>query len=258
MEQLIRDLNSPKNQGRPDAINLIQRQIQHLQRQQSAWQTGLNLLRSDEQILQFYGALTIGLKVNADWDTDQVGANRESVSELIQTLVSTYVSLSVGPSSSDLVVNKLSSVLAAIFAKPDAAWGRPCSHVLACMLAGRYIPGVEAPTTTQMLSADASISSNSLRAILRLGLALQEESAAFPQNKAGHRYEAQLSNNARDVWQILNFAMTWVCRDMQLIDQTNCESGLQVQGVEDALDGILETVCQQVPVCLESGVMEPC
>lgn len=248
MEQLIRDLNSPQNQGRPDAINLIQRQIQHLQRQQSAWQTGLDLLNSDEQVLQFYGALTVGLKVNADWEADQIGPNRDTFSELLQTLVSNYVSLSAGSSKSDLVVNKLSAVLAAIFAKPDAAWGHPCCHVLACMLAGRYIPGTEAPTMTQLLSANASIPADSLRATLRLGLALQEESAALAQNKTGHRYETSLSNNAADVWQVMNFAMTWICKTSQLVDQTSCEAGLQVVGVQDSWESILETVCQQLPV----------
>lgn len=248
MEQLIRDLNSPQNQGRPDAINLIQRQIQHLQRQQSAWQIGLDLLRSNEQILQFYGALTVGLKVNADWDTDQIGANRDTTSELIQTLVSSYVSLSTGSFSSDLVVNKLSAVLAAIFAKPDAAWGHPCRHVLACMLAARYIPAAEAPEMIEMLSANASISVDCLRATLRLGLALQEESAALTQNKTGHRYETQLSNNAGDVWQLLNFAMSWICKTSQLTDQANSTTDLQVQGVQDAGDRILEAVCLQVPV----------
>lgn len=248
MEQLIRDLNSPQNRGRPDVIDLIQRQIQNLQRQQSAWQTGLDLLKSNEEILQFYGALTVGLKVNADWDTDQIGVNRETVSELIQTLVWSYVSLSAESSNSDLVINKLSAVLAAVFAKPDAAWSRPCCHVLACMLAARYIPATEAPEMVKMLSASAYISASSVRATLRLGLALQEENAALAQNKTGHRYEVQLSNNAGDVWQLMNFAMTWICKISQIIHQTNSTTGLQVQGVQDAGDRILEAVCLQVPV----------
>lgn len=250
MEQLIRNLNSPQNQGRPDAINLIQRQIQHLQRQQSAWQMSLDLLKSDDQVLQFYGALTIGLKVNADWENDQIGSNRQMVSELIQALVTSYVSLSTGSSSSDLVTNKLSAVLAAIFAKPATAWAHPCCHVLACMLAGRYMQGTEAPEITHMLSANASISAYALRATLRLGLALQEESAAFAQNKSGHRYEIQLSNNAKDVWQILNFALTWVCAACQLIDPSSCESGLQVQDIDIVHEKILEVICQQVSVSL--------
>lgn len=67
MEQLIRDLNDPRNQSLPGNISHIQRQIQHLQREPSAWQTGLDFLEHPDAILRFYGALTLTVKVNADW-----------------------------------------------------------------------------------------------------------------------------------------------------------------------------------------------
>lgn len=253
METLIRDLNSPQNQSRPDVINLIQRQIQNLQRQQSAWQGSLNLLKSDDHMLQFYGALTIGLKVNADWDSDNIGKNRHTVTELIQVLATCYVDLSTRSSRSDVVVNKLSTVLAAIFAKPDSAWSHPCRHVLACMLAGRFIPQADAPDVTQMLLADASLSAYALRAVLRLGLALQEDNASSAQNKAGHRYEIQLSNNAKDVWQVISFALSWVCKVTRVVGWSDSESGLQIQDADTNYEQLLQEVCQQIPVSLLSG-----
>lgn len=258
METLIRDLNSPQNQGRPDVINLIQRQIQNLQRQQSAWQGSLDLLKSDDHMLQFYGALTIGLKVNADWDSDNIGKNRHTVTELIQVLVTCYVDLSTRSSRSDVVVNKLSTVLAAIFAKPDSAWSHPCRHVLACMLAGRFIPQADAPDVTQMLLADASLSAYALRAVLRLGLALQEDNASSAQNKAGHRYEIQLSNNAKDVWQVISFALSWVCKVTRVVGWSNSESGLQIQDADTNYEQLLQEVCQQIPVSLLSGLTILC
>jgi hypothetical protein len=67
MEQLIRELNDPVNQATPERINEIQRQIQRLQRDKSAWQGGLDLLQHGEAIIRFYGALTLTIKINADW-----------------------------------------------------------------------------------------------------------------------------------------------------------------------------------------------
>ena len=67
MEPLIKALNDPRNQGAPDQIDRIQRQLQSLQRHPSAWDAGLKLLDHQEAEIRFYGALTLTIKINADW-----------------------------------------------------------------------------------------------------------------------------------------------------------------------------------------------
>ena len=67
MEELILELNDPRNQGVPDRIATLQRQVQLLQREKSAWQLGLDFLRNERDVLRFYGALTLTVKINADW-----------------------------------------------------------------------------------------------------------------------------------------------------------------------------------------------
>jgi hypothetical protein len=67
MERLIGDLYDPANQSSPERINEIQAQIQRLQREKSAWQLGLDLLHHGEATVRFYGALTLTIKINADW-----------------------------------------------------------------------------------------------------------------------------------------------------------------------------------------------
>lgn len=67
MEQLIYELNRAGNQSAPGRIHEIQKQIQHLQRERSAWQLGLDFLQHDEATIRFYGALTLTIKINADW-----------------------------------------------------------------------------------------------------------------------------------------------------------------------------------------------
>lgn len=208
MEQLIRDLNSPQNQGQPETINTIQRQIQRLQSEPAAWQGALDLLNSEDNILRFYGALTLGLKVNNDWDRDNIGKNRETLSQLIEQLVVIYVRLAVAEGTTDLVTSKLSQALAAVFGKPDAAWALPCRQVLACLLAAQYLPQEQVPSMTEILLAKTTVAAQALKAVLRLSLAIHEEVAGTPQNQTSHRVQVQLSNNAADVWQILHFMLT--------------------------------------------------
>ena len=67
MEQLIQELYHPANQSSPERVNELQRQIQLIQRQKTAWQLGLDLLSNEEAVIRFYGALTLTIKINADW-----------------------------------------------------------------------------------------------------------------------------------------------------------------------------------------------
>ena len=67
MEQLIYELNDPVNQASPLRVNHIQQEIQRLQRDQTAWRMGLDMLRHENAIVRFYGALTLTIKVNVDW-----------------------------------------------------------------------------------------------------------------------------------------------------------------------------------------------
>lgn len=245
MEQLIRDLNSPLNQGRPDVINTIQRRIQSLQREPTAWQAGLDLLGTEDQLLQFYGALTIGLKVNANWDDDKIGENRGQLSQLIQQLVTRYVGIATS-TDSEVVVSKLASTLAAIFAKPDAAWAQPCRHVLACILAGHYVPQDEVLDIAELLQADTTVSGYALKAVLRLGLAISESAASNPLVQTRHGHHVRLSNLTCDIWQLLQY--TFVAYAAHAGIQP-LPLGLRVQTTEHYFVTILLQALQQFPVC---------
>ena len=67
LEKLIHELNNPANQSAPESVNQIQTQIQQLQREKSAWKLGLDFLQHSESVIRFYGALTLTVKINADW-----------------------------------------------------------------------------------------------------------------------------------------------------------------------------------------------
>ena len=67
MEQLIRRLNDQSNRPSPSQVRDLEKQIQLLQREKSGWRTGFELLRNDDPLMRFYGALTLTIKINADW-----------------------------------------------------------------------------------------------------------------------------------------------------------------------------------------------
>ena len=67
MEQLIERLNDQAIRLTPDGVDNVQKQIQYLQRQFSGWSKGLKLLKDERPVMRFYGALTLTIKINADW-----------------------------------------------------------------------------------------------------------------------------------------------------------------------------------------------
>jgi len=70
MEQLIKQLNNQSNRPSPDEIREIERRIQNLQREFSGWRLGVDLLGNEDPLVRFYGALTLTIKINADWYVD--------------------------------------------------------------------------------------------------------------------------------------------------------------------------------------------
>src|SRR5947209_20574673 len=67
MEQLIKQLNNQSNRPSPDEVREIERRIQNLQREFSGWRLGVDLLSNEDPLVRFYGALTLTIKINADW-----------------------------------------------------------------------------------------------------------------------------------------------------------------------------------------------
>lgn len=75
MEDLIAELYRSENQGSAERISETQRRIQNLQRQQTGWQLGLLLLNGKEANTRFHGALTLIIKINADWYVQHYSPN---------------------------------------------------------------------------------------------------------------------------------------------------------------------------------------
>ncbi len=70
MEQLVQELVDSRSlftSKSPQRIDELQKEIQRLQREPSGWHLGLELLKSSNSQVRFYGALTLTVKIRTDW-----------------------------------------------------------------------------------------------------------------------------------------------------------------------------------------------
>lgn len=256
MEHLIQSLNSTANQGKPAVIHELQRQIQQLQAESSAWQGSLDLLDTGDPLLQFYGALTLNIKVHADWDKDKIGQDRTTVHQLVQQVLTRYTALNQTPGT-DVVLSKLAATLAAIFAKPNAAWAYPCRHALACIVAKQYLEQSALPTMQELLSSKSTISAYAFKAVILLASAMCETSGSSSNTALGHGLQLRLSNNLTDVWVLIHFYLLRH-RDQQVQRHTQSPhrshpsvsnwTGLVIDLSDDTVQtGLFELVIEMIP-----------
>ncbi|KIX10560.1 uncharacterized protein Z518_01644 [Rhinocladiella mackenziei CBS 650.93] len=208
MEQLIRELNNPNNQSSPERIKEIQRQIQRHQREKTGWQLGLDLLQHDEANIRFYGALTLTIKINADWDNDELGKHEQMRNHLLEALVTHYIRL-VNLPDSNFVLQKLCSTLVTLFARPDSGWTLPLRHVFTCLLDKQYVSQVQLPEMEQLLEAAKTCSDRQLKGVLMLAAAMMEDLSIHHIGTAEERdLTARALANCLDFWQIFRFCIT--------------------------------------------------
>ncbi|OQV01902.1 hypothetical protein CLAIMM_07189 [Cladophialophora immunda] len=207
MEQLIGELYQPANQSSPERINEIQKQIQRLQREKSAWQLALDLLHHGEATIRFYGALTLTIKINADWDHDGLGKDEYMRKSLLGALVGNYIRL-VNLPDSNFVLQKLGSTLVTFFARPDSGWNLPFRQVLASFLSRNYVSEEDLPDMDQLLEACNDCSNNELKGMLLIATIMAEDLSS---RSASSLDEGRLNNhvaaNSLDVWLLLRYCV---------------------------------------------------
>lgn len=198
MEQLIKRLHSTSDRPSPSEIQEIEAKIQRLQREPSGWSVGLDLLANEQAVVRFYGALTLTVKINADWfvvssrilvyhpltkylrDRDNF-ANDETLREQLQRqLIRRYAVLTNAPDVA-FVLRKLCSTLATYFAQPTTDWRLPIRDVLASIFGHgtpeqlRHIVELGTSEFNMLLPSMKTITYDQLRAILWLSLSLIED-----------------------------------------------------------------------------------
>ncbi|OAG43353.1 hypothetical protein AYO21_02290 [Fonsecaea monophora] len=240
MEQLIRELYQPTNQPSPARINEIQKQIQRLQREKSAWQLALDLLHHGEATIRFYGALTLTIKINADWDQDGLDKDEHMRKYLLEALVRNYIRL-VNLSDSSFVLQKLGSTLVTFFARPDSGWRLPFRQVLASFLRRDYVSEDALPDMDQVLEACDDCSNNELKGVLLIATIMAEDlngrsSSTLDQGKLNNL----VGDSALDVWLLLRYCVK------RAIDQQLAEAPPE-QAIPIRSEDMVQQVMKAIP-----------
>jgi hypothetical protein len=199
MEELIRELNSPVNQSSSERIQELQRRIQQLQREKSGWEKGFDLLRSDEQTLRFYGALTLTIKINADWESDGLSGDGDARKVLLEGLLNVYAQL-VNASDATFIILKLCSTITAYFIK-DNNWCAAVKQVAASLLGGQYVPLEPLTGTGVMTKLLDSMNFQQLRGTLCFSSTLVEDVSRLDNGTSRSALLVdRLGGNLADVW----------------------------------------------------------
>ena len=246
MEQLIRELNDPANQGVPDRINEIQKQIQQLQREQAAWQLGLEFLQHNDSLIRFYGALTLTIKINADWDNDNVGSDDGMTAYLLEALVSSYVRLSLA-GDSNFVLQKLCSTLAALQQRLGTLWQLPLRHVFACLIKEHFVPQQSLPEVADIIEAAPPVSARQLSGAVRFATTLIEDLTAR-MAAVNEKATVYLSASCLDVFQLLSNCLTGFCRrSKDTASQSAVPNGTPSGGHETFTADLARICLQAIP-----------
>lgn len=206
MENLIKELNAPENQSSSERVQEIQRRIQQLQRNRSGWQKGFELLRSDDQTLRFYGALTLTIKINTDWVNDGFDEDEGAREELQEGLIGAFVQL-VNAQDGPFVLLKLCSAITAYFVK-DGTWHTSLRQVFLSLLQGKYVPRERVADSSTLMQTLLSMNFYQLRGALWLASTLVEDVSRLDTGTSrSAALIERLASNSEDVWLAMKISL---------------------------------------------------
>lgn len=186
IEGLVKSLYDP---GHAKKISQTEATLRVLQRSPQGWEIGDALLKSDDEQVRFFGALTLTVKLNADSNE----LSEEHSAQLLSTLVHHLVSR---PSSS-IATRKVSSTLAQYFTKPISVWSQ-CIRSLVISFATQQ-PSLDdalegRPSTWDSLP---QLSDEQLLVLLDFAMNLADEAkklSASPNRKVHHEMIANVES----------------------------------------------------------------
>ncbi|KAM3539082.1 hypothetical protein ARSEF1564_008016 [Beauveria bassiana] len=125
VEQLIISLYQPNP---PEVIASTQAALARIQSLPQAWTLSKELLSRRDEKVQFFGVLTIIIKLN----TQSASISDEEAIELLICLIGWYVNL-IRQAESRLVTRKLVSALSTFFLRYHTIWPRFLDHIGVCL-----------------------------------------------------------------------------------------------------------------------------
>ncbi|KAH8733137.1 armadillo-type protein [Phaeosphaeriaceae sp. PMI808] len=192
IEGLVKSLYDP---GHVKNISQNEATLRVLQRSPQGWEIGDALLKSDDEQVRFFGALTLTVKLNAD----SAELTEEQSAQLLSTLITHLVSR---PTSS-IATRKVSSTLAQYFAKPISVWTL-CIRSLAASFTAQQPVLDDAlenhPSTWDLLP---QMSDDQLLALLDFAMSLADEAKKVT-NLPNQKPRERMIENAESIEVLLH------------------------------------------------------
>ncbi|KAL4933131.1 putative importin 13 [Aspergillus undulatus] len=199
---LVSQLYDPANSGNPAKINVLQEQLQNLQKGPHAWLIANSLLADENTDLRFFGALTFTVKVNHDWHSLADNDARELVARLIDH----YVSLVSG--GDRVVIRKLASTLATIFLKADAPWTRAILSLGASLTNGKSVREEDCASIDLQNGIPSALSEGQVIALLYFSNILAEDISRLGTESRKPEDIRRISHNLRDAFSLVEFVLS--------------------------------------------------
>lgn len=187
---LVQQLYNPHD---PQQVESVQAELQTLQRGPSAWLIGNALLGHPDRTVQFFGALTLTIKINQDAASLDDGSMQSLRDQILSWIIA-----KVGNGECDIVVRKLCSSLVTFSAQKNASWDRLVRHVVCCFSANKVVSEdvlEQFPPTEQLVSA---FNSAQVPALLALTTILAEDAGRVPHNPEYASFHAIIKRSVED------------------------------------------------------------
>ncbi|KAF2490397.1 ARM repeat-containing protein [Lophium mytilinum] len=194
-------INMLYQMGNPQVIKETDAFLTTLQRSERGWEIADALMHSEDDKVQYYGALTFTVKLNQDGD--KLDENQSSL--LLSTLMSWLLRLEK-TSQSKVVATKFCSTLANYFCKPTSSWTK-CLHTLACSFyKGTQVPEESIDKFLSIWELLPALTDGQIYYLLLFAMDLAEtaKNSSQQQHEALHK---RMASNTVDIEALLHEAL---------------------------------------------------
>lgn len=205
VQELVQQLYRPAT---PAEIDHEQKQLQATQRV-TGWTLADGLMRSDDQNVRFFAALTFTVKINQDG----ADLSEDDLNTLLHTLLNWLVLL-VKQGEGILVLKKLCSTLVTFFLLPNSTWRKCLRHVLTCLQNDTAVPEASSDNDSITKQFLHHLSPVKRFVILTITRELAEEGGAIEHTSQHFNYcHERIELNLPDAVAIIGYAIECIQTD---------------------------------------------
>ncbi|KAH7087761.1 armadillo-type protein, partial [Paraphoma chrysanthemicola] len=186
IEALVKSLYDP---GHAKKISQNEATLRVLQRSPHGWEIADALLKSPDEQVRFFGALTLTVKLNADSQS-----SAELTEEHSEQLLSTLINHLVTRPTSSIATRKVSSTLAQYFTKPISVWTQCIRSLVVSFTAQRPVLDDTLDGHPSTWDALPQLSDNQLIVLLDFAMNLADEAKKVSNMPSRTPHERMIAN----------------------------------------------------------------